>query len=138
MQPPQNLRRQLVDARLDVLKHAKQNHVVDTSPNKNDGEAFVHARLGHGHRGLADFFRFTEKDALRARLARVEWVGLKLYVSYSPHPVYIVSSECEGETVKGHTQNHGTVLQIAPAIMGAPNGDLSEPSSLAATCLTVS
>lgn len=73
----QNLRRQLVDVRLDVLKHAKKNHVVDTSPNKNDGQAFVHARLGHGHRGFADFFRFTKKDALRASLAGVEWVSLQ-------------------------------------------------------------
>ena len=36
------------------------------------------------------------------------------------------------------TQNHGTVLQIAPAIMGPPNGEESGPNSFAASCLTVS
>lgn len=36
------------------------------------------------------------------------------------------------------TQNHGTVLQIAPAIMGPPKGEESGPNSFAASCLTVS
>lgn len=44
----------------------------------------------------------------------------------------------EEEEGTRHTQNHGTVLQIAPAIMGPPKGDPSVPSSLEAICFTVS
>ena len=49
-----------------------------------------------------------------------------------------VSNAHIGIMVAVLTQNHGTVLQIAPAIMGPPNGDLSGPSSFDATCFTVS
>lgn len=45
---------QLVDMRLDVFKHAQQNHVVDAGPDEDDGEALIHAGFGHGHRGLAN------------------------------------------------------------------------------------
>lgn len=50
---------QLVDLRLDVFKHAQENHVVDARPNEYDGKAFVHAGFSHSHGGLADFLRLA-------------------------------------------------------------------------------
>lgn len=56
----------------------------------------------------------------------------------SGYVCYQIVSYFQGMQGNILTQNQGTVLQIAPAIMGPPKGEVSGPSVLAATCLTVS
>jgi hypothetical protein len=41
-----SLIRQLIDAHSNVFENTEQDHVVDASPDKNDGQALVHAGFG--------------------------------------------------------------------------------------------
>jgi hypothetical protein len=128
--PVSGLIRKLVNAHLNIFENAEQNHVVDTRPEENDGQALVHAGFGDGLRSLANLAGFSKKNTLSTSLAGIKGIGL-----WSGCQRLILS---KWGTCISHTQNQGTVLQIAPAIIGAPNGLLFWPNSFAATCFAVS
>jgi len=113
-----------------VLVNAQQNHVVDSGAQDHDAESFVHAGPGHCLGGGGDLLGLAKEDALGTGLAGVKRVGLCEIKSVSCVIYY-------GD-IGLLTQNHGRVLQIAPAIAGGPKGDWLSPSCLTTTCLTVS
>jgi putative AlgH/UPF0301 family transcriptional regulator len=50
--------RQPIDTHSNVFENAEQDHVVDASPDKNDGKALVHAGFGDSLGGLANLAGF--------------------------------------------------------------------------------
>ena len=69
---------QLTDPQLDILIKTQQNHIVDAGPDKEDRQAFIHARLGYRSRCFTNFVEFTEKDTLNPSLFRIKGICLAI------------------------------------------------------------